>query len=293
MGVAAIGAGVAASAAFGAKSAGAAPGGGTPGTAVILGLDSDESAGANTASATTNISTTGGNGINGYTTSSAKDSCGLYGNSENGIGVYGTVLNGPSGLLGAEFAGAPNPATAGAVGDNSQGVGVLGLSSDNNGVEGIAAKTGTSGVYGFDQSPDKGFGVTGYSQNGTGAQSVTNATIAGQSGVSGIDNSAPGGQAVYGESTNGIGMYGISSAASTLLGTVAGGIANPCLAGLFGDSDTNVGVVGLSGANSGVQGSRSATNQSGGNCSGPRSSAKHMTMGAPPPEGRPSAQAAT
>ena len=45
---------------------------------------------SNSASASTVITTTGGNGLNGITTSDKSYACGLLGESQYGIGVYGT-----------------------------------------------------------------------------------------------------------------------------------------------------------------------------------------------------------
>jgi hypothetical protein len=164
---------------------------------------------SNSASASTVITTTTGNGLNGITTSDETYACGLLGESEYGIGVYGTQAS-TSGLLGSDS----NPASAAVVGDSGAGAGVLGLSSSANGVFGITGNTGSSGVAGVDESTEApgGHGVYGRSALGTGVYGTITGDTTGQSGVAGVDDSTGtgGGHGVYGRSTSGVGVYGQS-----------------------------------------------------------------------------------
>jgi hypothetical protein len=84
---------------------------------------------------------------------------GTYGRSTNGIGVYGTLASGLSGLL--------DSSVAGVVGDSSSGHGVLGLSAGDDAVHGTTSADGFSGVRGIDQSTGGGYGVFGSSTAGT------------------------------------------------------------------------------------------------------------------------------
>jgi hypothetical protein len=247
---------------------------------------------SNSASATTVITTSGGNGLNGLTTSDETYACGVLGESEYGIGVYGTQSS-KSGLLGADG----YPASAAVVGDTGDGVGVLGLSSSANGVSGITANTGSSGVAGIDNSTGGGYGIYGTSTNGdgiygtvggdntgmsavrgfddsegggygvfgvsavgTGVQGVISGQTTGKSAVYGEDVSLGGGYGVYGKSYNrGTGVYGTQSASSGLLGS--SGV--PASAAVIGDSGSGVGVVGLSSTDHAVMGITSADGFSG------------------------------
>jgi hypothetical protein len=151
------GAGLAAGVVAGANTAGAANG-----SDVLLGE-------SNSATATTEVTTTSGDGLQGVTSSdgfsgvagideSSSGGHGVYGTSTDGIGVYGTLSSGQSGLLGSSVAGS--------VGDSSASAGVLGLSSSDDGVQGTTSADGFSGVRGIDQSTGGGYGVYGSSTAG-------------------------------------------------------------------------------------------------------------------------------
>lgn len=116
---------------------------------------------SNSASASTVINTTGGNGLNGVTTSDETYACGLLGESQYGTGVYGTQSS-TSDLRGSDG----NPDTAAVLGDSGAGVGVLGLSSTTNGVQGGTSADGGCGVYGLDASSEGGYGLYGISKVG-------------------------------------------------------------------------------------------------------------------------------
>jgi len=122
---------------------------------------------------TTTISTSGGNGFAGIT--SAAEYSGLFGQDVSGGGGNGVagvskVGIGVSGKLNG-LSGVTRPA-AGVVGDFSNaGPGVVGLSSDGNGVYGVTTAGGQSGIAGSDQSPEgpnPGVGVSGQSVHGAG-----------------------------------------------------------------------------------------------------------------------------
>ena len=111
---------------------------------------------------------------------SSKNGYGVYGQSENGISVYGSPFGNTSGLLGSSIGAV--------VGDSAGSIGVLGLSSSNDGVH----------------------GETTHNEN---------------SGIAGIDTSTNGGHGAYGRSTNGIGVFGtLASGLSGLLGTSVAGV---------------------------------------------------------------------
>ena len=179
---------------FGAGAAGA-------GLAATLAAGADPAAAANdspvelgesnTASATTSITTTTGNGLNGLTTSDETYACGVLGESQYGIGVYGTQSS-TSGLLGGSVGSEGVPSTAAVVGDtgSASGVGVMGLgslggvsgwSTEGYGVAGISESFGVLGIVSGDSSGQYaisgndqttgtggGYGVAGFSEHGTG-----------------------------------------------------------------------------------------------------------------------------
>jgi hypothetical protein len=181
----------------------AAVAGATPAGAATSAVELGES---NTASESTVITTSRGNGLNGVTTSDETYACGLLGQSEYGIGVYGTQES-TSGLLGANG----NPETAAVVGDSGNGVGVLGLSSaiscgvyGEGGQYGVQGVSGNYGVYG-EGTGEGGTGVFGTGVDG-GVYGQT--TGDGSYGVWGEDSSG-GAYGVQGTSLSGTGVYGV------------------------------------------------------------------------------------
>lgn len=184
---------------------------------------------SNTASASTVITTSGGNGLNGVTTSNEIYACGLLGQSTSGIGVYGTQSS-TSGLLGVDA----NPESAAVLGDSGTSVGVLGLSSAAMGVQGGTSAKNQAGVFGEDLSSDGGFGVVAASINGTGVYGYITGDTTGKSALSGFDgsNGKGGGYGVYGFSQNGTGVYasgpvalavdGVATFSRSGIATVAG-----------------------------------------------------------------------
>lgn len=110
------------------------------------GVHGETTHGANSGVAGIDTSTSGGHGV--------------YGRSTNGIGVFGTLASGPSGLLGGG-------SMAGVVGDSGSARGVLRLSAGDDGVHGTTSADGFSGVRGVDTSAGGGYGVYGSSTAGT------------------------------------------------------------------------------------------------------------------------------
>jgi hypothetical protein len=174
LGATAAGVGGAASLVAGAGTADAANGGD-----VLLGKK-------NTATATTTVSTTKGNGLEGET--SADSLAGLYGvdnSSGGGAGVQGTSKN-STGVLGKVTGDTMGQRAVygidettgvfggyGVVGTSSQGVAVYGRSTGGDGVEGFTTFSGASAVYGDDTSSGGGYGVYGTSDNGSGVYGTT------------------------------------------------------------------------------------------------------------------------
>lgn len=213
----AAGAGAAASLIAQTEQADAATGGD-----VILGSASNQATGTTevTSSSGTgfrgNASTVGQSGVAGIDTSGGVGH-GTYGRSTNGVGVYGVLESGPSGML-SGYTPAP------VVGDSATYPGVIGLSLDNygvwgvsefnNGVAGETSHPGSSGVWGNDASVDGSIGVLGVSSNGTGVQGANEKD--GTCGVKGIDQSASGGFGVYGESSTGVGVFASNPAGTAL-----------------------------------------------------------------------------
>lgn len=151
---------------------------------------------ANTATATTAISTNAGSGLAGNTTSDGD--CGLAGydkSPDGGYGTYGNSIHG-WGVVG-ETTGTARSGVYGQ--DNSfssVSTGVTGISAAGSGVYGQS--TTADGVFGSSVS---GPGIAGSSDYGDGVQGFANAD--GQAGVHGFDNSPDGGYAVVGEATLG------------------------------------------------------------------------------------------
>jgi len=196
---------------------------------------------ANSATATTVVTTTKGNGLqatakaNGASGVSGVDAStgggyGVHGTSSAGTGVYGTTsAAGQDGVIGWDTStgggtgvfGRSNNGTGmfgvtyatGQIGvqglDNSSGsgggFGVVGASTEGTGVSGTSEDgTGVSGT------STEGIGVTGVSDNGTGISGSTSAD--GNYGVQGVDASSGGGYGLHGSSGNGTGAYGATTA---------------------------------------------------------------------------------
>jgi hypothetical protein len=135
-----------------------------------------------------------------------------------GSGLYGTINQNPSGLIGE--------LVAGVVGDVAFDNGVIGLSENLNGVYGVS--TNAYGVYGI-QGTESG--------------------LAGDSGLAGVLGDSSENTGVAGVSSDSFGVYGGNGGIS--------GIDFP-LAGVAGESSENYGVVGASSAGVGVGGFCSA-----------------------------------
>ncbi len=128
--------------------------------------------------------------IHGHAT--ASNSIGVWGESDQHVGVYGTSPGG-QGVWGQSASG------TGVFGRSNTWAGVWGQSDSASGVVGISGGQYSGGVYGENQGA--GYGVFGKAVNGAG---------------------------VYGSSTNWIGVYGQTSAANVaaIRGTnTAGGVA--------------------------------------------------------------------
>jgi hypothetical protein len=199
--------GLAAVAGVGLATSTAAPARAANGGPVLLGT-------ANTASATTRVTTSVGHGLQGA--SSASGGSGVLGTASRGNAVTGTTT--AAGL-------------AGVLGRNTNATGGWG-------VRGAAGTKGT-GVRGETSDPG-GWGVNGVNLSGTG--SGVNGFSAGGLGVSGNSNSGhgvhgSGSVGVYGETNNYVGVWGKSGS----LGY-----------GVFGDSASGLGVLGVSDSGTGV-----------------------------------------
>jgi hypothetical protein len=168
---------------------------------------------------------------------------GVYGLSRNvaGVGVYGGTLGidntQSAGVYGAGgyhgVVGYSNSAVSGASGvwgtaENS--VGVLGSSTNNDGIQGFSNAANRSGVWGNNDTAG-GVGVKGSSTNGTGVLGLStngdgiegSSTGINKSGVwghndrsdgVGVAGSSVGGIGVFGTSTNGDGVVGFTNAAN-------------------------------------------------------------------------------
>ena len=272
-GVAAAGVGAAIGAAGGVGPAGALTGGAQGGD-LVLGE-------ANTAAATTEITTTGGAGLLGITGASS--------------GLVPSVTLALAGLIGDTDTG------YGVIGASSASSGVWGVSDYTQGVLGDTSANGEAGVRGFDNSTAGGYGVIGISHVGIGVEangglaplrlvpgSSAGAPASGTHSIGEIyldengvlyqctATGSPGtwipvvttGALELGEAntstgttqvtTSGdIGLYGVSSTAS---GQLAGDSA-----GVVGDSSDTFGVIGLTSATgyAGVYGVNSGDGSSG------------------------------
>lgn len=157
----------------------AMPAGATDGNPVLIGE-------ANTAKATTSVTTTKGNGLDG----TSDKTTGVYGVSVAASGLQPLVV-------------------AGVWGDSTTHAGVVGTSNDWDGVVGYTNAAGHAGVLGTDLTSEPGsYEVCGTSTDGY--------------GVYGTSTNAYG---VYGTS-GGTGVRGTSSEGNGVYGTISGGDGN-------------------------------------------------------------------
>ena len=162
---------------------------------------------------------------------------GVYGESNDGTGVYGFTFNGTNGIYGQS--GLANYAAAGVSGRCDGGNGVYGT-----GLTGVYAESKTTngnGLVGICDVGTVAYGLYGHSNEGYGVFSYGPTATYGES-------SANNGQAIYGHGT-GSGTEGVLGAADGVNGTGVYGIAgatsgNP--AGVQGDGDYGTGVYGAS-----------------------------------------------
>jgi hypothetical protein len=197
LGLAAGGAGALASVA-GAKSAYAANG-----NPVLLG-------GANSATATTSISTTTGTGIEGTTSvngqsgvqgvdTSSQGGYGVQGNATNNFGVYGTTeADGRNAVYGLDLSSGGG---CGVCGASTSSYGVNGASTSSYGVNGASTSS-----YGVNGASTDSYGVYGSSGNATGVYGTTSASQ--DIGGNGVYGYSPYGNGVYGYARYGTGVSG-------------------------------------------------------------------------------------
>lgn len=197
-----------------------------------------------------------GQGVGGFSSGKGDDAIGVGGSSVYGTGVYGQAGEYGSGITpppsgsglgvwgdtqsGIAVLGTTSAAAASAVVGVFKGVsglsgvgGVLGDSSNGNGVVGFTSANGYSGVFGRDGSPHGGNGVAGVSESGI--------AVSGKSvNLSGLTR-APAG--VVGDSNTNAGVVGLSSAQNGVSGvTSAKGFA-----GVLGNDQSTAGGMGISG----------------------------------------------
>jgi hypothetical protein len=144
----------------------------------------------------------------GIDASSDDEGAGVWGSSGNGTGVLGiTTGDGQPGV------GALNRSSSGG------SPGLLAYSVNGPGVLSFTTGDGYSGVDGTDDSSGRGYGVRGFSDNGTGVYGQTSGDLPGVHGQS--DN----GTGVLGESGNGYGVAAISYTGAGLFALGADGTA--------------------------------------------------------------------
>jgi hypothetical protein len=207
---------------------------------------------------------------------------GVWGDSDSGVGVFGTSGALPSGvnniatnLAGVEGHSIANPGVfgesvenPGVIGRSQSGSGVLGVTfaptNDSHGVFGVST-VGGNGVVGF---VGDATGVVGNSVRGTGVRGVSGAGhgVVGESvggvraagvygtsteGVAGVWGNCTSRTGVQGESDSGTGTVGLSETATGVFGvsTRGTGVWGHCAGGDRGD-----GVIGTSGSGNGVRG---------------------------------------
>jgi hypothetical protein len=198
LGAAAAGAGVAVGLVAGAEPAGAANGGN-----VRLGASN------NTASSSTIVTTSSGNGLQGATTDDgASGVCGLDSSDEGAYGVQGTSDIG-----------------TGVFGTTSNGTGVLGQAGDGTGVLGYSSGDGQMALVGQDASTDGGYGA--YLQSPAGIALAVDGTASFSTcGVASVDGSKT-------HPKSSVTVKGVSLSSSTLvLATPQGSVAGVCVQGV-------------------------------------------------------------
>lgn len=180
LGAAATGAGLAANLVAGGT-AEAAPDSTPP---VLLGK-------SNTARGTTAVTSKGGTGLSGTTsTHGASGVSGFDTSTTGGMGVYGK---------------------------SAHGTGVLGSSTHKSGVTGLTFTPGESGVAGLDFCTTKGaHGVYGQTYHGFGVFGIGikggsgvggQSQVAGQNAIAGFDTASSGGTALFGQSFHGLALH--------------------------------------------------------------------------------------
>jgi hypothetical protein len=212
--------------------AGAEPAGATDGNPVLIGE-------ANRAKATTSVTTTKGNGLEGSTKAGGQSGVqgvdtssgggyGVYGNSANGTGVYGIITGDTSFQFAVEGSdqSTGDGGGAGVGGVSTNGTGVTGTSTNGTGVNGIHSTGAGNGVAGLDNSGNTSSnGVYGTSTNGVGVEGFIPDT--GDNEVDTIAvfglNDAPSGNGVYGQAhgDSGIGTYGSGDGTGSSYGVFA------------------------------------------------------------------------
>jgi hypothetical protein len=174
----------------------AKPASATDGNPVLIGK-------ANKAKATTSVTTTVGNGLEGTTSDDNDTSSGVYGYA---TGEYGSGVNGYA--TGEEGYGVYGLAASfiGVYGESGGevGYGVNGFATgeDGYGVYGQSIGDAGIGVYGISTY---GLGVSGYSEADYGVCGLTLGNGAG--GVEGVDHSPGGGYGVYASSAYGTALW--------------------------------------------------------------------------------------
>jgi hypothetical protein len=266
LGAAAAGAGAAVSLLAGADPAGATP------TYVELGV-------SNSASGTTSVTASAGDGLQGITTQTGQNGVegedtssgggqGLRGVSKYGTGVYGTITGdttGKSAVYGVDDSSGGNETTG-----QVAGYGVQGTSEGGIGVYGVAA--GASGllesvfdiytaVIGDTNGPS-GIAVVGLAKSSNSGSSSFAGVYGVNTDYSGVSFGA--GAGVVGDSSTQPGVAGVSASASGVSGVANGssGITPPSTQnGVMGDTNAGYGVLGMSSNSDGIHG---ITNANGG-----------------------------
>jgi hypothetical protein len=204
----------------------------TDGNPVLIGK-------ANTAKATTSVTTTKKNGLEGSTSdatysgvegidTSSRGGFGLYGTSENGTGIYGSITGDISGHFAVQGADE-------STGDGG-GAGVGGASTNGTGIYGTS--TNATGVYGI-HSTGVGTGVAGLDNSGN----INSHGVYGSSGS---------GYGVYGTTNDGVGVYETTTGDNEGVG-VWGNSVSPNSAGVYGTT-TAEGSIGVHGSATGENG---------------------------------------
>jgi hypothetical protein len=202
---------------------------------------------------------------------------GVVGHGDTGFGVEGT--GGMGGVHGIGTSkpvpeGFPGGTAVGVLGESQTDNGVRGQSLANDGVVGIAAEFGKSGVFGFnskkDASPtsggefpkpkDRAFGVFGAcdSPDGVGVSGRAEGGV-GVLGTSQTNDGVVGSSS--GETKSGV--FGFNTKTTAAAFGVFGSSSSPGGAGVSGRAEGGVGVLGTSQTNDGVVGSSNGETKSG------------------------------